>query len=173
MRHFLPIYLLTGFLTPTALHSQLNPVGAQVNLYFPQLADGGPASQQWQTGFIFSNPSTTTASVRIYLYANDGSPLSLDFGSGQTSTISLTVPPTGTRTIRSLGKGSTIVTGWAFAASNTAVQATVLFGFLQNGVHALELSAPATLPSPLYRSFATRFSVSPLRTYTITSLFQS
>jgi len=61
--------------------AQFAPEDAQVNLYFPQLADGGTPVQKWQTGFIFVNPNPqTTAAVTLWLYANDGSPLSLDLG---------------------------------------------------------------------------------------------
>ena len=44
------------------------PAGAQVNLYFPHLADGGPGRGQWQTTLEFVNPSSTmTAHVQLSL----------------------------------------------------------------------------------------------------------
>ena len=52
------------------------PEGAHVNLYFPHLADGGTAAQQWRTSFVFVNPHTMlTASVSLSIYGDDGRPL--------------------------------------------------------------------------------------------------
>ena len=39
------------------------PEDSQVLLYFPHLADGGTRVQQWQTTFLFVNPSTTSTAV--------------------------------------------------------------------------------------------------------------
>jgi hypothetical protein len=37
--------------------AQLQPQGADVNLYFPQIADGGTGGGKWQTTFAFVNPT--------------------------------------------------------------------------------------------------------------------
>src|SRR5437016_5211065 len=68
------------------------PDSAQVDLYFPQFADGGPVSGQWQTIFTFSNPNTTAISLTLYLLGNNGQPLQMDFGTGMASQFSLSVP---------------------------------------------------------------------------------
>jgi Zn-dependent protease with chaperone function len=142
---------------PLVLNAQFEPEGAHVNLYFPHLADGGTSAQQWQTAFLFTNPNTTlSANVALNLYANDGLPLSLDLGSGLRSTHSFTIPPQGTRTLRSRIASALTVAGWALAYASTPVQATVLFRAIQNGIPQVEISAAATLPSPIYRSAANR-----------------
>jgi hypothetical protein len=77
-RHFL---CLAAWLAPVMNGTPYYPVGAHVNLYFPHLADGGPASQNWQTAFVLCNPdSTAAAHVTITIYGDNGSALALDFG---------------------------------------------------------------------------------------------
>jgi len=133
------------------------PTGAHVNLYFPHLADGGPAFQRWQTSLEFINPSATlTAHVRLSLYGDDGIPLNLNFGSGPLSTHDFTVPPNGRTTLRSTMDSSLLVTGQAMARSDIPLQGTVLFRSISNDTPSVELSAPATLPSSRYLSLATR-----------------
>jgi hypothetical protein len=67
--------ILLSLLVPTA-HAQVAtfyPDGAEVNMYFPHLADGGTSQQQWQTAFLFVNPSTlSTAFVTLELFGDDG-----------------------------------------------------------------------------------------------------
>jgi hypothetical protein len=122
-------------------------------LYFPHFADGGSRAQQWQTTFIFVNPSSSSAAAgELWLYGNDGNPLSIDFGSGLNSTFTFTVPPQGSLTFRSRIANPQTVTGWAIAVSTLPLQATVLFTNLINGVAVAEVSAPATLPTGKYWS---------------------
>lgn len=152
-RLFLLLLLLTAFAFPQI--TRFYPEDAQVLLYFPQLADGGTRAQQWQTTFLFVNPSTTsTAFVQLDLLKNDGSPLTLDVGLGLGSSFTFSIPPLGSSTFRSRIASPSIETGWARAASTTPLQATVLFTLLQNGTAQVQISAPATLPSPIYWSAA-------------------
>lgn len=145
------LVLLSGYLV--AQIAPFYPEDSQVLLYFPHLADGGTRAQQWQTTFLFMNPSaTSTAFVGLDTLGNDGGPLSLDVGLGLGSHSSFSIPPLGSRTLRSRIASPNIQTGWAIATSTTPLQATVLFALLQNGVAQVQISAPATVPSPIYWS---------------------
>ena len=148
---------LMGVLGAMGCFGQFYPTGAQVNLYFPHLADGGPGYQQWQTSLEFVNPHPTlTAHVVVQLYGDTGLPLSLDFGSGSHALHSFTVPPLGSITLRSTIASDKIVTGQAMATSDVPLQGTILFRAISNGSPSVELSAPATLPTSRYLSPATR-----------------
>ena len=83
--------------TGLPLAAQLDPEDAQVISYFPQLADGGDASQQWSTALTFVNPhGWIPAAATAWFYGNDGKPLMLDLGAGPVSTfLSSPVPPQG------------------------------------------------------------------------------
>lgn len=103
----------------------LYPEDAQVNLYFPHLADGGTGGQRWQTRFTFVNPSTTTtANVALFTFADDGSAWSLDLGFGARSQLDFTVPPQGRVTFTSQIASPNITTGSAGAFSDIPLQAT-------------------------------------------------
>jgi hypothetical protein len=148
---FVFLLFVTGY--TSAQITAFYPEDSQVLLYFPHLADGGTRTQQWQTSFMFVNPSTTTtALVVLDIFGNDGNPLSLNVGLGLASSVTFSIPPLGSRTLRSLIASPSIQTGWALAASTSPLQATVLFTELQNGIAQVQISAPATLPSPIYWS---------------------
>jgi hypothetical protein len=136
--------------------AQLQPQSAHVNLYFPQLADGGTPDNQWQTTLMFMNPSTTTIAVIVVeFYNNNGSPLSINFGSGASERLSLTVPPGGLRIISSLAGTQTVV-GWAIAYATVPVQGLVSYRRYENGRATLEVADQATLPTFSYVSYANR-----------------
>jgi hypothetical protein len=146
MKPILPLLLLCS--APLALDAQFEPDSAQVNLYFPQLADGGLPSQRWQTSFIFFNPSqATSVSATLYIYDNNGQPLAMDLGAGSASSTSFTVPPQGTRTFTSTAASPSIVTGWAQAYAVLPLQGTVIFRYSTNGIAKDAVSSQATVPS--------------------------
>lgn len=130
------------------------PETAQTDIYFPHLANGGPAYAQWQSRFTFINPNATAATVTMYLFGDSGAALSLDFGSGPTSAPTFTVPPNGTYVLQSQ-IGPVTTTGWAYASATLPVEATVAFRLIHNGTAQLEITAAPTLPSFGYRSVAT------------------
>ena len=137
--------------------AQFDPEGAHVDLYFPHLAVGGPVKDQWETTFVFVNPHPSLpANVTLSMFGDDGQPLALDLGGGGGSVQAVTVPPSGSATLRSAISFSTTVTGYATAASDLPLQATVLFRRVLNGAPQAEISAAATLPSRQYVSPATR-----------------
>jgi len=137
--------------------AQFDPEDAHVDLYFPHLADGGPAKDQWQTAFVFVNPHPSLpANLILFVFGNDGQQLALDLNGGFGSVQGFTVPPSGSVTVRSPISSPTTVTGYAFAKADLPLQATVLFKRIMNGVPQAEISAAATLPSQQYVSPATR-----------------
>ena len=154
--------------------AQFDPEGAHVDLYFPHLADGGPAADQWQTSFVFVNPHPSLpAHVVLYTYGNDGQPLNLDMGGGGSRLQAITISPGGSRTLRSSISFPVVVTGYAEAFTDLPVQATVLFRRIVNGVPRVEVSAPATLPSQKYFSPATRdLGVALVNIYPVAKSFQ-
>lgn len=137
--------------------AQMQPQSAHVNLYFPQLADGGNFEAQWQTTFTFVNPNTSAARVLLQLFDDNGGPLSLDLGTGASSRHEFSIPPGGARILRSRVASSTVVVGWAFAATSVPVQATVAFRAINRGVPRQEITAEPTLPTFGYLSAANRF----------------
>lgn len=137
--------------------AQFDPENAHVDLYFPHLAVGGPVQDQWETSFVFVNPHPSLPStVTLSIFGDDGQPLSLDLGGGGARVQQVTVPPSGSITLRSAISFQTTITGYATAVADLPVQATVLFRRIMNGIPQAEISAPATLPSQQYVSPATR-----------------
>lgn len=154
MKHILTI--LTVLFFRLALLAQFAPDSAHVNLYFPQLADGGDQLQSWQTTIVLYNPGLDSATCLLSIYGDDGRPVALDLGSGLLSSQFVLIPPQGRRTLRSRMASRVIVTGWAFGSCDAPIQGTVLFRAINNGVPQVEISAPAVLPSSVYRSIANR-----------------
>jgi hypothetical protein len=152
---FLRVTVLVALFIP-ALWSQRQPASAHVNLYFPHFADGGPNFQRWQTTFTFLNMNDTPASIDLSLYNDGGGPLTLDLGAGPASRHSLTIPPYGSRILRSRIASSTVTVGWAIAYSDVPVVGNVAFRALANGVPYTEVTAMPTLPSLDYVSAAKR-----------------
>ena len=131
------------------------PQAAQTDLYFPHLADGGPAGAQWQTRFTFINPNSGSAAVALFLYADSGSPLPLNLGAGAASQFTFNVPGNGTVVLQSQGTSLVTTTGWAIARASLPVHGNVAFRLLQNRLAKLEITAEPTLPSISYRAVAT------------------
>jgi hypothetical protein len=152
--------LVAGLFVFAAVSSQLlgqfDTEGSQVISYFPQLADGGPASQQWVTSLTFVNPHRTlTAYGAVHLNGNDGNPLALDFGSGPQSTFNFSVPPQGSAQFTSTGASSSIVTGWAVVDSSLPLEGVVQFRVSVGGTPVQAVSALSTPASQQFRSPAT------------------
>jgi len=111
--------------------AQLIPESAQTVLYFAHLTDGGtPKGEQWQATLSFSNPnmiSATSAFVTVQFYADDGSPMVLDFGHGLSSSLAFSIPAQGVRTFKSTMASPSVISGWARAEASIPIQGTVLF----------------------------------------------
>ncbi len=151
VRNLLAVLLFAA----SALLAQFDPDSAHVNLYFPQLADGGAAAQRWQTSIILQNPHPSLAAgVLLTIRGNDGQPLALDFGAGPTATANFSIPAGGTRILRSMAASPQLVTGWAVLNATLPIHGTVLFRAIESGIPRVDIAAAPTLPTPLYRSFA-------------------
>ncbi|HEY7389756.1 MAG TPA: M48 family metalloprotease [Bryobacteraceae bacterium] len=138
------------------LMAQLDPEGAQVISYFPQLVDGGSITQRWNTTLTLVNPHQTLKAVAIaYFYDDSGKPLPLDFGHGLAATFTVTIPPQGSVTYKSLGTSPTTITGWAVVGSTLPLQGVIQFSYSVNGVAQQGVSTQATPASFLFRSPAT------------------
>jgi hypothetical protein len=148
-----PLTILLVVLSAIAAGQGL-PIGAHVDLYFPQFADGGDSTQTWQTTLTFVNPNDSEASVRLRVRGNDGQPLSVDLGSGLFNSHTFTVPPHGSTVLKSRMTSPTVLTGWVIATCSIPVQATMAFRYFANGVPQQEITAPPTLPGLRYTSFA-------------------
>ncbi len=150
-----PLLLIALLLSANIAFAQWEPETANVYLYFPHFADGGTPGQQWQTTFTFSNPgSSLAASVQLLLFGDDGSPLAIDLGSGTSSSFTFSIPPNGVQQFRSRIASSSTVTGWAVATSTVPVIGNVAFRLLQGGTAKIELTAPPSLPTFRYFSYA-------------------
>ncbi len=137
--------------------AQIIPQGAHVNLYFPQLANGGAPAQQWSIRFTFTNPDPSLiARVSLFFVRSSGDPLQLDFGSGPVDRIVIDIPPNGARILRSV-PGDEVVVGWAQAFATAPVQATVAYRMSVFGTPQFEVNAEPTVPSRRYRYAANYF----------------
>jgi Peptidase family M48 len=135
------------------LLAQLDPESAQVISYFPQFVDGGSDAQKWTTSLTLINPHLTlSAGAMVNLYDDNGASLSLDFGNGPVSKLTVTIPPQGSVTYKSLGTASSVLTGWAVVVSNLPLEGVIQFSYSANGVPQQGVSAESTPASTLFRS---------------------
>jgi len=158
MRYIFVLLVLAMF-SLSAFGQTLPPGSANVNLYFPQLADGGDTSARWQTTFIFNNPDdSTNATVELLLLDNEGNFLFIDFGAGGDFYHSFTLAPRATKVLRSVSRSTTMVVGWAIAESSIPVQATLFYRLFVNGTPTVEVAAPPALQTTRYSAPANRLS---------------
>ena len=131
------------------------PTAAGSRLYFPQLADGGPAAQKWATTLLLVNTSTTTGgSATVSFYDDNGQPLTLDFGGGAQATLDVDLPAGGTRSLTSSGASDSTRIGWAVATSGLPITGTVLYEARQNGTPLWDVAAAGARPTYIYNSYA-------------------
>ena len=141
------------------LAAQLYPQDSQVISYFPHLVDGGPSGTRWTTNLTFVNPhQTATSGAKAFFYDDNGSPLALDFGSGAATSLSFTVPPQGSVTLKSAAASATTVAGWAVVASGLPLEGVIQYTLSSGGTSQQSISVQATPPSTLFRSPATSTS---------------
>ena len=130
-----------------AAQSSLVPRNAQSLLYFPHMTEGGPdANNAWQVTFNFVNTNSTAANVTMSFYNDDGSQMLLDFGSGPAASLSVSIPPMGSRVFHSqlTHKGPQAVWGWAAGQSDVPVFAQLSYRAMSNGKVTGEIATNAT-----------------------------
>ena len=77
----------------------------------PQLVDGAG----WQTTFTFANVDTKTVSFEVYFISSNGDDLLIPIvGLGNTPGVSVTLPPTETITLETVGTKSNLSQGYAY-----------------------------------------------------------
>ncbi len=131
------------------------PASASTRLHFAQFADGGSASQKWTTTLLLADPDPLrAASLSLEFFDNNGQPLPVDFGSGPSATLDLSLPAGGTRTLTSTGAPGTTVVGWARLTSNAPVYGTVIYRASSGGVPVWDVAAPGTSDTYSYSSQA-------------------
>jgi hypothetical protein len=139
----------------------LLPLAAQTSYasYFPQIADGGTASQSWQTTMTFVNFNpNVSAVVAVNLFSGTGQSLYIDFGAGPTDSLAMLIPPMGTATFRSLGTNPQLTEGWAMINSNILISAEAMFEYSAYGAPQQGVTVPMTAPSNLFFSASTYLS---------------
>ena len=165
MRAFKSVILLAILLTvgPATFcaRGQLLTAGSQADLYIAHIADGGPASNRWTTQFRFVNSGILTgkpANGTLYFYANDGSPLLVDFGTGSFSTFTISVPASGSARAETLGSSLALNEGFVRMVFDSPVQVTAEFRNWQNGAFLNGASVNGTTPSSIFWYFADAYT---------------
>jgi hypothetical protein len=141
---------------PVSAQIVYTPSAASTQLYFAQLAVGGPDAAKWTTTITLVNPNTTSAAaVTLSFYGNSGAGLALNFGTGAKTTLSVTVPAGGVKAVSSsAGTSSDSVVGWAVAVSDIPITGTVVYRMTQKGTPIWDVAAPGTGPTYSYNSYA-------------------
>jgi hypothetical protein len=158
-KHALGLLLaLTAALPLGAQYSY--PASASTRIGFAQLADGGPLVDRWSTTINLLNLSATHSNgVLVSFFRDNGQPLALDFGSGPSATLNLTLPPGGVRSVTSTGTSPTLVMGWALAESVgepvRPIMGVATYRSSNNGVTGGDVAAIGTGPTFFYSSYAT------------------
>jgi hypothetical protein len=132
----------------------LTPTAASTRLYFAQLADGGPVSQNWETTLLFINPGAVAASATVSFHGDSGQPEALDFGQGAGPGLAVSLPAGGTVSLTSAGASANTAVGWALAISSTPLLGTVIYRATTNGTPSLEVAANGSGTTYQYTSFA-------------------
>jgi hypothetical protein len=103
------------------------------------LADGGG----WKTTIILVNADSRPATFTIRFWQDNGLPLTLPLvDENNASSLSGTIAPGGSRTIRSSGTTSNLSTGWADLVTTFAIGGTSIFGAQQEGQPDSEAAVP-------------------------------
>jgi len=116
VRQMLLAVLCSGIVMPAAepanVRTAVLGADASVSQYLvvlPHIAFGG----EWRTQIVMGNTSATAASVTLYYYRSDGSPLSLAVGGVLADHTTLTIPAYGTKTVEPDWQGAGTTAGWA------------------------------------------------------------
>jgi hypothetical protein len=106
------------------------------SFYFPQIADGISGGDAIRTQVIIINPNNSTAQLRVAVFDNDGSPMSLTFTDRQTgnsitdSRFNYTLPAWQMVILETPGTQSGYRTGWLWVVSNDVpISGTSAFSF--------------------------------------------
>ncbi len=146
---------VAGMVCPPAL-AQLQANSAHVNLYFAQVADGAFEGGRWQTALTFVNSNATDALAEIRFFGSGGGPLAVDLGDGLKDRHPIVVPAEGALALASIPTGLPVRSGWARVYSNVPLVGSASFRLWLGDRAVQEVTAPPTLPTTLYFSYANR-----------------
>ena len=141
--------------------AQLLTAESQSDLYIAHMADGGPTANRWTTQFRFVNSGISTGNAGngvLYFYADDGSPLSVDFGTGPSSSFTIAIPPGGSSRAETLGSSQALREGYVRMVFDSPVQVTAEVRNWINGAFANGASVNGTTPAFLYWYFADAYT---------------
>lgn len=155
-RFTLLVWLGAVLLLPRPAAAQPQATSAHVNLYFAQVADGAFDGGRWQTALTFVNSNDTDALAEIRFFGSDGGPLGVDFGGGLRDRHPILVPAAGSLTLASRPAGLPVRSGWARVYSNVPLMGSASFRLWLGDRAVQEVTAPPTLPTTLYLSYANR-----------------
>lgn len=148
--------MLYLFLAALPVFAQFDPQNARVLVYVPQIVDGGDAVQKWQTTLQLLNASAFDATCTFDFLTSSGRPWIVNFGVGQQSTITARIPAQGRTTLRSLGVGTQVQSGWMSGFCTYPISVNALFRVADRGRETAEIAAAAVMPSPRYVAAANR-----------------
>lgn len=135
-RFLLALLSLAVVLMCAPAHAQHLPTNTQSEFYFAHITDGGPDTDRWTTQFRFVNfsPGADSPAVgTLEFFAQDGTPLTVDFGSGPGSVFPVTVPINGSLRLETIGSSATLQVGFVKATFDYPVQATSEFRNWRSG----------------------------------------
>jgi hypothetical protein len=153
--------LLASVFVIAPIEGQLLTVESQADLYIAHMADGGPVSNRWTTQFRFVNSGLLTgapANGSLYFYADDGSPLAVDFGTGPSSVYNISIPVGGSARAETLGISKDLHEGFVRMVFDSPVQVTAEFRNWQSGAFASAASVNGVTPAFTYSYFADAFT---------------
>lgn len=144
------------FFVPYAAHAQPQPASAHVNLYFAQIADGQFDGGRWQTIITLVNTNLSEAVAFIDFHNSRGDGLPVDFGGGMQSRHTVRIPPQSSVTLASQPSTVPVRSGWAWVDSNVPLMGSASYRLWLGGRAVQEVTAPPTLPTMSYVSYANR-----------------
>lgn len=138
IRNALTFALLIGATSLSAQPTAGPPLGT-----IPHLAVGGP----WQTIITVVNTASSPATVYVYFWGDDGSPLNLPIaGLGVTPGVQFNLDANGSGIIQTNASGGATLSGWASVYSDsTGINATEVFLNQATGRPNFEASVPLVL----------------------------
>lgn len=141
---------------PWVAQAQPQPASAHVNLYFAQIADGQFDGGRWQTVITLVNTNTKAAGALIEFYNSQGAELPVDFGGGMQSKHMVQIPPEGSVTLASQPSTVPVRSGWARVFADLPLMGSASYRLWLGGRAVQEVTAPPTLPTASYASYANR-----------------